>query len=102
MAVQEGRVEEAASLLEESLTVARAEGTPSIIYEALYGLALSAAATGAVERAEALQTEALQLERQQGDAWYMHLSWSHLATLALRRDDLKTARERLEESMAMA
>ena len=103
LAQVQGDLKEAASLLEASLALGPVAG-PDTIQRAdvLHDLGLIAHVEGNLERADALQSEALVLARQQDDNVRMYRSLYHLGEVAADRGQHQRAQQLLEDALRRA
>ena len=92
----------AATLLEESLALARGLDDPAGLTETLDSLGDVAYFTGDLNRARALHDENLALRRALGDRWGIAMSLNSLGWVALALGDTARAEGLLDEALGMA
>jgi tetratricopeptide (TPR) repeat protein len=97
-----GCVEEAAPLLEEAVTVARAAGDDALLAQALFSSALTVPTGHDLAPVRARLTESVDVARGAGDRWGVALALIPLGDLALLDGDVPAARGMHEEVLALA
>jgi ATP/maltotriose-dependent transcriptional regulator MalT len=96
-----GEYDRAASLVGESLALARRLGLTTNMAAALHNQAALARERGDWPRALAAYEESLALERQAGNAWGIAMSLTNLGALAGDQGDTARAVALLQESLAL-
>jgi predicted ATPase/DNA-binding XRE family transcriptional regulator len=96
-----GELQAAASLLEESLALARTDGPAFVVYLALMRMSEVASDRSDFALAETLLTESLWLARQAGDRWGTAHALLCVGLLAIQQGDAQTAAEALLQSVEL-
>lgn len=98
----QGKAEQALSLAEQAVALARSVGEPSLLAWILHGLALTTDAVGDIERSERLNREILDLARQAGDEALAIRALGGIGSALRSRGDKAQARVFFEEALALA
>lgn len=99
---QQGEAEQALSLAEQALALARSVDEPSLMAWILHGLALATDAVGDIERSERLNREMLDFARQAGDEALAIRALGGIGSALWNRGDHARARALFEEALALA
>jgi non-specific serine/threonine protein kinase len=101
LAANEGDVDEAVALYEESLAMRRRAGDPRPVANTLHNLAMVVHDMGDTARAEALYAESREIYRDLGDRQGVAASLLSLGVLAAHHGDHRRSTELTEESLAI-